>query len=68
MWLWGDKGAIGYAQLAAQLGLTEPALKAAVHRLRLRYRELLREEIGRTVATPLEIQEELAGLMAALRT
>jgi RNA polymerase sigma-70 factor (ECF subfamily) len=66
-WLWGDKGTMGYAELAGQLGLTESALKAAVHRLRLRYRELLREEIGRTVATPLEIQEELEGLMAALR-
>lgn len=66
-WLWGDKGDTGYAELAGQLGLTESALKAAVHRLRLRYRELLREEIGRTVATPLEVQEELEGLMAALR-
>jgi RNA polymerase sigma factor (sigma-70 family) len=67
-WLWGDKGTMAYPELAAQLGLTESALKAAVHRLRLRYRELLREEIGRTVATPLEIQEELDGLMAALRS
>ena len=56
------------AELALQLGLTEPALKAAVHRLRLRYRELLREEIGRTVATPLEVQEEWEGLMAVLRS
>ena len=67
-WLWGDKGTMGYAQLARELGLTESALKAAIHRLRLRYRELLREEIGRTVATPLEIQEEWEGLMAALRS
>ncbi len=66
-WLWGDKGEMAYAELARQLGLTESALKSAVHRLRLRYRELLREEIGRTVATPLEIQEELEGLMAVLR-
>ena len=67
-WLWGDKGVMGYAELAGQLGLTEPALKSAVHRLRLRFRELLREEIGRTVATPLEVQEELEGLMAVLRS
>lgn len=66
-WLWGDRGTIGYAELAGQLRLTEAAVKAAVHRLRLRFRELLREEIGRTVATPLEVQEELTGLMAALR-
>lgn len=67
-WLWGDRGAIGYTELAGQLGITEAALKAAVHRLRLRYRELLREEIGRTVATPLEIQEELEALISALRS
>jgi RNA polymerase sigma factor (sigma-70 family) len=66
-WLWGDKGTMAYAELAGQLGLTQSALKTTVHRLRLRYRELLREEIGRTVATPLEVQEELDGLMAALR-
>ncbi len=67
-WLWGDKGEMAYAELAGQLRLTESALKSAVHRLRLRYRELLREEIGRTVATPLEIQKELEGLMAVLRS
>jgi RNA polymerase sigma-70 factor (ECF subfamily) len=67
-WLWGDKGSLGYPELARQLGLTEAALKAVVHRLRLRYRELLREELSRTVATPLEVQEELEGLMAALRS
>ncbi len=67
-WLWGDKGTLAYADLAEQLGLTESALKSAVHRLRLRYRELLRAEIGRTVATPLEVQEEWEGLMVALRS
>jgi RNA polymerase sigma-70 factor (ECF subfamily) len=67
-WLWGDKGSLRYAELAGRLGMTEAALKAAVHRLRLRYRELLREEIGRTVATPLEVQAELEDLMAILRS
>jgi RNA polymerase sigma factor (sigma-70 family) len=67
-WLWGDRPPVGYAELAGQLGMTEAALKVAVHRLRVRYRELLREEIGRTVSTPLEVQQELDDLMAALRT
>lgn len=66
-WLWGDKGGMACAELARRLGLTEAALKAAVHRLRLRYRELLREEISRTVATPLEVQEEWDALRSALR-
>lgn len=67
-WLWGQKGTLAYAELAGELGVTESALKSSVHRLRLRFRELLREEIGRTVATPIEVQEELEGLMAALRS
>lgn len=66
--LWGDTSSTGYAELGARLGLTEVALKVAVHRLRLRYRELLREETGRTVAAPFEVQEELEGLRAILRS
>jgi RNA polymerase sigma-70 factor (ECF subfamily) len=61
----GEKGA-GYRGAADELGLSEGAVKVAVHRLRGRYRELLREEIGRTVATPEEIEEEIRGLFAAL--
>ena len=61
----GEKGT-GYAQAAEELGLSEGAVKVAVHRLRQRYRELLREEIGRTVATPEEVDEEIRSLFAAL--
>ena len=46
--------------------MTEGAIKVAVHRLRLRYGELLREEIAHTVATPAEIEEELRCLLQAL--
>jgi len=42
----------GYAELGAQLGLTESVVKQAVHRMRRRYRELFREEIAQTVAGP----------------
>jgi RNA polymerase sigma-70 factor (ECF subfamily) len=40
----------------------------AVHRLRLRYRELLHEEIARTVGAPDEIEAEVRALFAALGT
>jgi len=61
----GEKGA-GHRGAADELGLSEGAVKVAVHRLRGRYRELLREEIGRTVATSDEIEEEIRELFAAL--
>ena len=55
-----------YAQLAAALGMTEGAVKVAVHRLRRRCRELLRAEIAETVAGPGEVEEELRHLFEAL--
>jgi RNA polymerase sigma-70 factor (ECF subfamily) len=61
----GEKGA-GYRRVAAELGLSEGAVKVAVHRLRQRYRELLHEEIGRTVGTAEETEEEIRTLFAAL--
>jgi len=65
--LWGEKNTLSQANLAVALGLSEGALKVAVHRLRRRYRELLRAEIAQTVAGPDEIDEELRELMAVLR-
>lgn len=56
------------AEIALEFGMTENAVKQALHRLRLRYRELLREEIAQTVATPAEIEDELRYLIAALRS
>ena len=46
--------------------LDEGAVRVAVHRLRHRYRELLREEIGGTLSNPAQVQEELRALQAAL--
>jgi RNA polymerase sigma factor (sigma-70 family) len=46
-------------EVAAEVGLSEGAVKSAVHRLRLRYRELVREEIACTVASPTEIDIEI---------
>lgn len=58
----------GYRALAVQLHTTEGAIKVAVHRLRRRFRELLREEIAHTVADPGEVGDELRDLMVAMRT
>jgi len=57
----------GYRALACDLGMTEGALKVAVHRLRRRFRDLLREEIADTVDDPGQVRDELAVLLAALR-
>ena len=64
--IWGDQPTLSYAEVASQLGLTEGTVKVAVHRLRGRYRELLRAEIAKTVATPGEVDEELQHLIAVL--
>ena len=62
----GEESERTYAEIAARLGMTEGAVKAAVHRLRQRYGTLLREEIAQTVASPEEIDEEIRHLFAAV--
>src|SRR5262249_21215366 len=62
----GDRAATRYAEVAQALGTTVGALKVGVHRLRGRYRDLLREEIGRTVNSPDEVEAEIRNLFAAL--
>lgn len=64
--LMGERSAVPYAELASTLGLSEGAVKVAVHRLRQRYRVLLRELIAETVSTPDEVELELKHLMQAL--
>ncbi|HUQ09234.1 MAG TPA: sigma-70 family RNA polymerase sigma factor [Steroidobacteraceae bacterium] len=54
------------AQIAAQLGMSDGAIKVAIHRLRARFRELLRAEIARTVSAPHEIDDELRHLLQVL--
>ena len=61
--LWGDSESIRYPQLAGQFGLTLANIKTTAHRLRQRYRELLREEIAHTVALPSQIDDEIRHLM-----
>jgi len=62
----GDRTSQPYDELAKKLGLSEAAVKSAVHRLRLRYRELLREEIAQTVAGPGEVESELRHLISVV--
>lgn len=57
-----------YRQVADQLGMTEGAVRVAVHRLRRRYRELMRGQIAQTVSSPEEVDEELRQLFAAVRS
>lgn len=57
---------VSYPTLAKTLGLRETAVKSLVHRLRERYRALLREEVAETVSEPSEIDDELRYLCAAL--
>ena len=54
----GPGNSAPYAELGQKLGLNEGAVKVAVHRLRQRYRALLREAIAQTVATEAEVEEE----------
>jgi len=46
--------------------MTEGAVKVALHRLRKRYRELLRKEIAQTVSSRAEVEDEIRALFAAL--
>ncbi|MEW6360435.1 MAG: sigma-70 family RNA polymerase sigma factor [Planctomycetota bacterium] len=61
-----DKKTIPYRQVAEELGMTEGAVKVAIHRLRKRYRERLRMEIAQTVADPSEIEDEIRFLFTAI--
>lgn len=63
----GERGRPTQAEIATELGMTENAVKQAFHRLRQRYRVLLREEIAHTVAQPGDIEDELRHLASVLR-
>lgn len=64
--LLGQREAQPYNALAAKVGMTEGSVKVAVHRLRQRYRQLLREEIANTVARPEDVEDEMRHLFAVL--
>jgi len=62
----GEDRGESYRQVGMAVGLSEGAVKVAAHRFRARYRELLREEVARTVSDPADIDGELAELIAAV--
>jgi hypothetical protein len=64
--LWSEEPAMSYAELAARLNMTVVAVKVTVHRLRQRYRELLREEIGNTVLDSSDVEDEIRHLIAIM--
>jgi RNA polymerase sigma-70 factor (ECF subfamily) len=61
--LWGDQDAAPYHQLEEELHASAGMLRVTMHRLRRRYRDLLRDEIAQTVADPAEVDEEIRHLM-----
>ncbi|HZR20421.1 MAG TPA: ECF-type sigma factor [Verrucomicrobiae bacterium] len=61
-----DRADLTYAQVGSRLDMSEGAVKVAVHRLRARYGELVREEIGKTVASPEEVDQELRYLIEVI--
>ena len=65
-WLTGDTENISQAEAARQLGLNEGAVKVAIHRLRRRFREVIKNEIGQTVNDRGQVDEELHYLLEAL--
>jgi DNA-directed RNA polymerase specialized sigma24 family protein len=62
-WLNGDAGEAVQAEAKARLGLSDGALKVAIHRLRRRFRDLVKAEIAQTVVTEQEVREELRYLI-----
>jgi RNA polymerase sigma-70 factor (ECF subfamily) len=64
VFLSGDQSSLTYAEVGARLGMTQGAVKVAVHRLRQRYRDVLGEQIAQTVTTRSEVEEELRDLLA----
>jgi RNA polymerase sigma factor (sigma-70 family) len=63
-----EPGRRSQAEAAAELGMTENALKQALHRLRQRYRQLLRDEIAQTVAVPGDVEDELRHFISVLQS
>jgi hypothetical protein len=59
----GERGERSYAEIGELFGMSEQAIKSAVHDLRRRHREILRAEIVRTVSDANEVDEEIRHLL-----
>ena len=65
VFLTAGKGELSHADAARKLGMEETAVRVAVHRLRKRYRQLLRDEIIQTLADAADVDEEMRALFGA---
>jgi RNA polymerase sigma factor (sigma-70 family) len=65
IFLTAGKGALSHTDAAKKLGMDETAVRVAVHRLRKRYRQLLRDEISQTLADESQVDEEMRALFGA---
>lgn len=65
-WLTGDTENISQADAARQLGLNESAVKVAIHRLRRRFRDIIKNEVRQTLDDRAQMDEELHYLLEAL--
>jgi RNA polymerase sigma-70 factor (ECF subfamily) len=65
IFLTAGKGALSHADAARSLDMDETAVRVAVHRLRKRYRALLRDEIAQTLSDPSQVAEEIQALFGA---
>jgi len=65
VFLTAGKGAVPHAEVGRSLGMDEGAVRVAVHRLRKRYRELLRDEIAHTLSDSAMVDEEMRSLFGA---
>jgi RNA polymerase sigma factor (sigma-70 family) len=61
-----DREALDYAEMAHKLGMTETAARVTAHRLRRRYRQLIRAEVAGTVSSPEEVEAEMRHLFRVL--
>ncbi|MGD0744477.1 MAG: RNA polymerase sigma factor [Verrucomicrobiota bacterium] len=65
VFLTAGQGEVSHADAAQKLGMDETAVRVAVHRLRKRYRQLLRDEIAQTLANAADVDEEMRALFGA---
>jgi RNA polymerase sigma factor (sigma-70 family) len=66
-YLTGEEPHATYSQTGVELGMSEGAIKVAVHRLRKRFADLVRDEVAHTVSTADEVEDELRHLWNSVR-